>query len=144
MAKKKARVVSMKRTRRAIGQIKNARVRRDLLDQLDGAEFGLARNKLKIAASCASNIRAVAFALSGTLGAKVSSGILEGLWSDSTGTKAARLRPALGLQTHRNSRCVNAQCIAKKGSICWTISGADGGCGSPGGFHFAWQARSAQ
>jgi len=137
MKRRKAKEkVRFTHTRRAIKQIRQASIRNDFADMLDGLEFCFANRQKRVALKCANCLAAMAIGLNRTISPVIATGILTGLIKDRK--QDAIFLGLAGIEYHYDEACVNAACEESKGGICITIDGA-GGCGNKFGFQVPWR-----
>jgi hypothetical protein len=137
--------VSLDATRKALGAIRDFRIRDDLLRFVSGAEVCIEHNEIYLAHDCVRMVVTTVVALSRTLTPEVSIGVLDGLVADS-GTTLIALRRALGFTKNENSKCDikagtpigSSVCVSSPGSTCYTLDSGSG-CGGSSGFRFAWE-----
>jgi hypothetical protein len=142
-------MITLGRTRAAIGRAEISTVREDLLVFAGGAETALNNDLSRLAVAALRSIGALAVGLRKTLGPAIAEAILDGLWEDCFDHAPAMLAE-LGYRKSRDARCDirpgkpvgSSSCEPADNSTCYTL--ADGsGCLSSRGATFVWEAVAA-
>jgi hypothetical protein len=140
--------VSLDATRKALGAIRDFRIREDLLHFVSGAEVCLEHQEVCLALDCLRTVVTTVVALNRTLTPEITTGVLDGLLADS-GTTAVPLRRGLGFTKNENMKCDiktgtpigSSSCVAQTNSTCYTLDSGSG-CGGTSGFRFVWEIAS--
>ncbi len=139
-------MITLGRTRAAIGRTENTSIREDFLAFVAGAEIALANALAPLATHAMRSLATLAIGLRRTLGPATAEAILNGLWEDCFDDAPAMLAE-LGYRKSRNARCDirpgtpvgSSVCAPADNATCYTI--ADGsGCLSTRGATFVWEA----
>jgi hypothetical protein len=140
--------IALDATRKAIGAIRDFRIKEDLLHFVSGAEVCLEHQEVHLAFDCLRTVVTTVVALNRTLTPEVTVGILDGLLEDSQ-TRATALRRGLGFTKTENTKCDikagtpigSSTCVSQRDSTCYTLDSGSG-CGGPSGFRFVWEVAS--
>lgn len=146
MAKSKveSEKVDLPATRRAVGRIRDAAIREDVMRFVSGAEVCLEHREVYLAFDAVKTIVTTVVALDRTISPEVATGVLDGLVEDSAG-QAIALRRGLGFTKNENQKCDiqpgtgpgTSVCVAKRRSTCYTLDSGSG-CGGTSGFRHVW------
>jgi hypothetical protein len=95
--------ITLDATRKALGAIRDFRIKEDLLYFVSGAEVCLEHSEMHLAIDCVRTVVTTVVALNRTLSPEVTLGVLDGLVEDSQ-TMVTRLRQGLGSTKTENAQ----------------------------------------